>query len=368
VADRADDTEIAGLLESFLLHVYADAEDQVDIADAIPTEILLPELPDSAAVLMELLSERRGSKVQIRVPQRGDKYTLLDTVAQNAAEALAIHKTRRASDLATRNLALAEIQEALGMENAPLRIECYDISHLQGSDVVASMVVFEDGLPRKADYRRFVLKNQASDDVGAMYEVVTRRFTRLLEDQSEFDADSAGEGPLLIDPTTGAPRKFAYAPALVVVDGGAPQVAAAERAMRDLGVSDVALCGLAKRLEEVWLPDDEYPVILPRNSEGLYLLQRIRDEAHRFAITHHRGRRSKSMLESALDQVPGLGEMRRKVLLKHFSSLKKLRAATAEELAQVPGIGTKLANTVVAALAEQQPTEAINMTTGEIVE
>ena len=281
----------------------------------MPREILVPELPTSLESLTELLTERRGSHVGIRVPQRGDKRTLMETVAKNAAEALIRHKTTRASDLSTRNRALEEIQEALELPGAPLRIECFDISNLQGTEVVASMVVFEDGLPRKSEYRRFVIRGvDGQNDVASMHEVITRRFRRMIDDRKAATAatDGAdGEGPLLIDPETGAPRRFAYVPQLVVVDGGPPQVAAAAQAMDELGVDDVALCGLAKRLEEVWLPDSAEPVILPRTSEGLYLLQRVRDEAHRFAITHHRGRRSKSMVESVLDQVPGLGEVRR---------------------------------------------------------
>jgi excinuclease ABC subunit C len=237
--------------------------------------------------------------------------------------------------------------------------------------VVASMVVFEDGLPRKSEYRRFVIRHvDGQNDVAAMHEVITRRFRRLLDDRRSLTdrerADDGEEGPLLIDPTTGAPRKFAYAPSLVVVDGGPPQVAAAARALDELGISDVALCGLAKRLEEVWLPDSDEPVILPRTSEGLYLLQRLRDEAHRFAITHHRERRSKSMVESVLDQVPGLGEVRRKLLLNHFGSLKKLRAATVEDIAAVPGFGTKTAISIKQALEAVPQRESINTATGEI--
>ena len=373
VADRSDDADQAALVESFLLYHYAEVEaDGGDISDAIPPEILVPVLPASGTVLAELLTERRGSKVTIRVPQRGDKRALLDTVGKNAAEALALHKTRRASDLSTRNRALEEIQQALDLPTAPLRIECYDISHLQGTQVVGSMVVFEDGLPKKFDYRRFVIRTvEGSNDVGAMYEVISRRFTRMAQEQAET-AD--GDGPALIDPETGAPKKFAYAPGLIVVDGGAPQVAAAARAMADLGVpavgepGGVGLCGLAKRLEEVWLPGEEFPVILPRTSEGLYLLQRVRDEAHRFAITHHRTRRSASMVESVLDAVPGLGDTRRKALLKQFGSLKKLRAASVDDLASVPGIGPKTAQAIVDALAATPAGEAVNMATGEVEE
>ena len=334
VADRMDDGGTDSLIEAFLLQLY----DEVDPADpdptAVPREILVPELPTSLESITELLTQKRGSTVRIKVPQRGDKRVLMETVARNASEALIRHKTSRAGDLSTRNRALEEIQEALELPTAPLRIECYDISNLQGTEVVASMVVFEDGLPRKSEYRRFVIRSvDGQNDVAAMHEVITRRFRRMLDDQRATAAAGAvdgadPEGPLLIDPTTGAPRRFAYAPALVVVDGGPPQVAAAAAALDELGIHDVALCGLAKRLEEVWLPDSDVPVILPRTSEGLYLLQRLRDEAHRFAITHHRSRRSKSMVESLLDDVPGLGEVRRKTLLTHFGSLRKLRAAS----------------------------------------
>jgi excinuclease ABC subunit C len=366
VAERSDDAGTGDLIEQFLLQLYADAD-----ADAVPPLVLLPALPSSAEVLAQLLGEQREGTVRLRVPQRGDKAALLQTAGRNATEALTLHKVRRASDLSTRNRALEELQEALDLPQVPLRIECYDISHTQGSEVVASMVVFEDGLARKSEYRRFVIRTvEGSNDVGAMHEVITRRFTRLLEERrQQAAADEAVEsGPLLVDPTTGAPRKFAYLPALVVVDGGAPQVAAAERALADLGIVDVALCGLAKRLEEVWLPGEEYPLILPRASEGLYLLQRVRDEAHRFAITHHRNRRSASMVESLLDDVPGLGEIRRKALITYFGSLRKLRAATVEQIAEVPGIGPRTAAAIKAALAAQEAPVAVNVTTGEVIE
>lgn len=366
VADRADDAPTEELVEQFLLQIYGSEPDTENAR--IPREVLVPVMPSSGPVLEELLAEQRGARVHIRVPQRGDKKTLLDTVTRNASEALQQHRIKRASDLSTRNRALEEIRDALALPMAPLRIECYDISHLQGTEVVGSMVVFEDGLPRKSEYRRFVIRSfEGSDDLRAMNEVLTRRFRRLLDDRASMVEGE--DGPMLIDPTTGAPRKFAYAPALVVVDGGQPQVAAAAQVLTELGLADeVALVGLAKRLEEVWLPDEEYPVILPRTSEGLYLLQRLRDEAHRFAISHHRGRRSRAMVESVLDGVPGLGETRRKALLKHFGSLKKLRAATAEDIAQVPGFGPKLADAIVTTLASQAPGEAINMTTGEVIE
>lgn len=364
VAERSDDADTGELIEQFLLQLYADTD-----ADAIPPLVLLPSLPDSADVLAQLLTDQRGRRVRLAVPQRGDKAALLQTAARNAADSLALHKVRRASDLSTRNRALEELQEALDLPQVPLRIECYDISHIQGTEVVASMVVFEDGLARKSEYRRFVIRTvEGSNDVGAMHEVITRRFTRLLEERRSAAESDEASGPLLVDPTTGAPRKFAYAPALVVVDGGAPQVAAAERALAELGVVDVALCGLAKRLEEVWLPGEEFPLILPRASEGLYLLQRIRDEAHRFAITHHRSRRSASMVESLLDEVPGLGEIRRKALLTYFGSLRKLRQAEVAQIAEVPGIGPRTAAAIKQALDAQEAPVAINMTTGEVLE
>jgi excinuclease ABC subunit C len=308
------------------------------------------------------------------VPQRGDKKALMETVARNAGQALTLHKTKRGTDLTARSRALQEIQDALGLDEAPLRIECYDVSHLQENDVVASMVVFEDALARKSEYRRFVIRGHAGQgDVASIHEVITRRFRRYVEERAETgEVDVGGDDlPAGIDPDTGRPRRFAYPPNLVVVDGGAPQVAAARRALDALGVDDVALCGLAKRLEEVWLPGETHPVVLPRTSEGLYLLQRVRDEAHRFAVALHRTRRSKSMTASALDGVPGLGDIRRKALLKHFGSLKRLRAATVEEVAEVPGLGRRTAEAVVAALAEsaqQGAAPAVNMSTGEILD
>jgi excinuclease ABC subunit C len=366
VADRVDEGETDKLVEDFLLQLYADEP------EAIPREVLVPALPPEAEVVEALLSDLRGARVQVRVPQRGDKRTLLETVASNAKQTLALHKTKRASDLTTRNRALEEIREALELPEAPLRIECYDISHLQGSEIVASMVVFEDGLARKSEYRRFVIRGQqGSDDVRAMHEVITRRFRRLLDEQASSVPSTEVEGahgPMLVDPETGRPRKFAYAPGLVVVDGGAPQVAAAVRALDELGIDDVPVCGLAKRLEEVWLPGQADPVILPRSSEGLYLLQRVRDEAHRFAITHHRSRRSKSMVESLLDDVPGLGEVRRRTLMKHFGSLRKLRAATVEEISLVPGIGPATAAAIKSAVDKNGAGVAVNTATGEVEE
>jgi excinuclease ABC subunit C len=358
VAEKADEAAFPELVQSAVMRLYEDSA-----PSAIPREVLVPTLPADAATVTELLSERREGPVTIRVPKRGDKRALMATVEQNAKQSLMRHKMKRSSDLTARSLALEEIQAALGLETAPLRIECYDISNLGATETVASMVVFEDGLPRKSEYRRFTIRNEGQSDVAAMHEVITRRFTQLLKAREGNDEEGPG-----IDPETGKPRRFAYTPALVVVDGGPPQVAAAHAAMQELGIKDIALVGLAKRLEEVWLPDDVDPVILPRTSEGLYLLQRLRDEAHRFAITHHRGRRSKSMIESVLDPVAGLGPARRKALLKTFGSVKKLRAATAEEIATVPGIGAATAQSIVEALATGEQAPAINTATGEILE
>jgi excinuclease ABC subunit C len=367
VADRVEEGGTPELVEQFLLQLYAGAED-----DGVPREILVPALPPEHEVFEQLLSERRGSRVSIRVPRRGDKRTLQETVARNAGQALMMHKTKRGTDLTARNQALEEIQQTLGLDEAPLRIECYDISNLQGTEVVASMVVFEDGLPRKSEYRRFVIRGvEGQNDVASMHEVITRRFRRLLDEQARSTEVATEAGPMLVDPETGRPRKFAYAPGLVVVDGGPPQVAAAQAAMRELGVVDIPVCGLAKRLEEVWLPDQDDPVIFARSSEGLYLLQRVRDEAHRFAITHHRSRRSKSMVESLLDDVPGLGEVRRRTLVKHFGSLKKLRTAEVDEIAQVPGIGPRTAIAIKDAVTRADGhtgRQTVNTATGEIQE
>ncbi|MFC8503543.1 excinuclease ABC subunit UvrC [Pedococcus sp. NPDC057267] len=344
-----------------------------ETGEGVPREVLVPVLPEDDDAVAEWLGALRGSGVQLRVPQRGDKRTLLETVRRNAEQSLARHKLARAGDLTARSQALQELQETLELADAPLRIECFDISHIQGSQVVGSMVVFEDGLARKSEYRRFVIRGEQVDDTAAMDEVLTRRFQRYLEERDsasdvELGPDS-DSGPERIDPDTGRPKKFAYPPNLVVVDGGLPQVNAARAALDRLGIDDVAVVGLAKRLEEVWVPGQEYPVILPRTSEGLYLLQRVRDEAHRFAITFHRQRRSKAMTASALDGIPGLGESRRKGLLRHFGSVKKVRAASVEELQAVSGIGPALAATIAAELSsEGSPVPAVNLMTGEIVD
>ncbi|MFF9190015.1 MULTISPECIES: excinuclease ABC subunit UvrC [Streptomyces] len=398
VTDKVEEITTGALVEHALQQLYGE-----ETGDAVPKEVLVPALPDPVEPVQQWLTERRGSGVSLRIPQRGDKKALMATVERNAQQALALHKTKRASDLTTRSRALEEIAEALDLDSAPLRIECYDISHLQGDDVVASMVVFEDGLARKSEYRRFQIKGFAGqDDVRSMHEVITRRFRRYLAEKERTgewadgqDADTAGpgvgdvasdgrvpadgravpddgealvDGPALKD-DDGRPKRFAYPPQLVVVDGGQPQVAAAQRALDELGIDDIAVCGLAKRLEEVWLPGDDDPVVLPRTSEGLYLLQRVRDEAHRFAITYQRVKRAKRFRSSPLDDVPGLGETRKQALIKHFGSVKKLRAATIDQICEVPGIGRKTAETVAVALARATPAApAVNTATGEIME
>jgi excinuclease ABC subunit C len=396
VVDKLEGERLADLVESFLSQAYL-----VDGYD-VPREVLVPELPADPEVVAELLALQRGGRVDLRVPQRGDKRTLLETVERNAGQSLALHRTKRASDLSARSRALAELQDALDLPEAPLRIECFDVSNLATTNVVSSMVVFEDGLPRKSEYRRFSIRGAAvgadsnakateQNDVASISETIRRRFLRYLDERSAVgeQADTAApaeEGPEVsgtVDvreisgpaaPPPDRPAKFAYPPNLVVVDGGQPQVEAAAAVFDDLGITDIGLCGLAKRLEEVWLPGEPEPVILPRSSEALYLLQRVRDEAHRFAITYHRQKRSKSMIESALDGVAGLGETRRRTLLRTFGSLKRLRAATVEEIAAVPGIGPRTAEAVVAALAPSgspdegaSGTPAVDPSTGEIL-
>ena len=344
------------LVEHLLQQVYGGED--------VPREVLVPVLPPDATDMAAWLGERRGTRVTLRVPQRGDKRTLMTTVERNATQSLARHKVARAGDLTARSQALQDLQDALGLDEAPLRIEGYDIAHVQGSDVVGSMVVFEDGVVRKGEYRRFIVRGDVdgrTDDTAAMHEVLTRRFTRPLRGRdTEATTPDAQPGH--------EARRFAYPPNLVVVDGGAPQVAAAQQVLDELGIDDVALVGLAKRLEEVWLPGDEHPVILPRTSEALYLLQRLRDEAHRFANTFHRERRSRAMTRSALDGIPGLGETRRTALLARFGSVKRIRAARPEELAETPGIGPALAERIAAELAPKTAAPAVNLTTGEVLD
>lgn len=418
VTDKVEAVDTAGLVEHALQQLYGE-----ETGDSVPKEVLVPALPEDPDAVSQWLADRRGSLVSLRIPQRGDKKDLMVTVQRNAQQALGLHKTKRASDLTTRSRALEEIAEALGLDTAPLRVECFDISHLQGDDVVASMVVFEDGLARKSEYRRFQIKGfEGQDDVRSMHEVIGRRFKRYLQEKErtgEWEETPAATGPVpapaptelapgspspalsapSVEPAPagapegsptaladvsaepggepreepreddGRPKRFAYPPQLVVVDGGQPQVAAAKRALDELGIDDIAVCGLAKRLEEVWLPDDDDPVVLPRSSEGLYLLQRIRDEAHRFAITYQRAKRAKRIRSSPLDDVAGLGETRKQALIKHFGSVKKLRQATIDEICEVPGIGRRTAESVAAALATAAPAApAVNTATGEIME
>ena len=394
VVEKVEDLTDAELVEQLLLQVYGEGagalptpverasggarrpERAAERHRAVPREVLVPVLPADTEQIEDWLSGLRGARVQVRVPQRGEKKALAETLRANAQQALVLHRTRRAGDLTTRSQALRELQEALGLAEAPLRIECYDISTTQGTHQVGSMVVFEDGLPRTSEYRTFGVRGTdgagARDDTEAIHEVITRRFRRYLADLEESRAEggeggSGEDGTPIAAPTgevpaddAGAPqrRRFAYPPNLVVVDGGPPQVAAAARALSELGVVDVALCGLAKRLEEVWLPGEDYPLILPRGSEGLYLMQRVRDEAHRFAIKHHRARRSKGMTVSVLDDVPGLGPARRAALLEHFGSVAKLRAASVAELAAVRGMGSRTAQAVHDALSGGGPTAA----------
>ncbi|MCQ1950147.1 excinuclease ABC subunit UvrC [Arthrobacter sp. zg-Y859] len=380
VVEKVEDNDTADLVEHLIQQVYGEANS----TDRIPRQVLVPVLPPDAEELAEWLGGLRGARVDIRVPMRGDKKALMETVARNAADALRLHKSRRAGDITTRSAALQELQEALDLPSPPLRIECYDISHVQGTNVVASMVVAEDGLPKKSDYRKFSITGDAArDDTSSMYNVISRRFRNYLAENADPAADPdapadlpderGGDGDVqpLTDTLTPAPKaKFAYPPNLVVVDGGQPQVAAASKALADLGITDVQVVGLAKRLEEVWVPDSDFPVILPRASEALFLLQRVRDEAHRFAITFHRQKRGKSMTASLLDDVPGLGPSKRQALLKHFGSVKKLRAATEEELLEVPGIGPAMAANLRSRLADKETAgvPAVNMATGEILE
>lgn len=342
IIERMEELDGAQLIADSLRQAYTDVD-----AAAVPREVLVDTLPADLETVTAWLTELRGGTVTIRVPQRGEKRAVLETVAKNAEQALDLHKTRRASDLTTRSAALTEIQEALDLAEPPLRIECIDNSHTGGQDVVGSLVVFEDGLPKKRDYRHFAVTGDAArDDTSAMYDVVSRRFSRYLESLVSEEPDA----------------RFGYRPSLLVVDGALPQVHAAVAALEDLGITDIAVVGLAKRLEEVWVPGDEFPVVLPRNSEGLFMLQRIRDEAHRFAISYHRRRRGRSMQASALDGIPGLGPAKRKALLSRFGSVRRLRAADPAELAAVPGIGPALAERIRTALdpaADDPPSDTV---------
>jgi len=353
IVDRANLLEDEGIISAMLGKIYADNKP--------PSEILVDHLPEDSKVLEEWLSKQRGANVALIEPQRGEKFDLIQTVKRNAHQSLIQYLSKRANDAAVSGSALAEIAEQLELAELPLRIECFDISNIQGTSMVASMVVFEDGQPKKSDYRRFSISDEAGfDDTRAMHHVITRRFKRYLDEKDIDIAEATSQG--------GQRPKFAYPPQLVVVDGGKPQVNAAAKALQELGITDVALCGLAKRLEEVWLPNSSEPVIFPRHSEALYLLQKLRDEAHRFAINFHRSKRSKVMLESLLDEVAGLGEIRRKSLLSHFGSVSALKAATIDELAVVPGIGKKMAKTIIDQINSQDLPLNIDMQTGEILD
>lgn len=348
------------LVDQILQRTYGSSA-SVDI----PKQVLVPALPDDTAELEAWLRDKRGTNVTIQVARRGAKAELMKSAALNAQQALLLHKTRRTSDYVARTQALTDLQEALDLDEAPLRIECYDVSHLSGTNVVASMVVFEDGLPRKDQYRTFGVP-ETTDDTDSLYQVLVRRLAYIDDEREVADAVSSGgesgnemSAPVSSDPTadgtvvtTRNRQRFAYRPQLLVVDGGKPQVNAAARALTDTGHTEIALCGIAKRLEEVWLPGEDYPVILPRTSEALYLLQRLRDEAHRFAITKQRGTRKRD-ITTVLAEIPGLGETRIRALLRHFGSVAALKNATVEEIEQLPGVGPKLAATIHAHLASR---------------
>ena len=353
VIDRANLLEDESIISAMLGKIYAESKP--------PPEVLVDQLPEDSDLLQQWLTEQRGKSVSLIQPARGEKLELVQTVKRNANQALIQYLSKRANDAAVSGSALAEIAEQLELAELPLRIECFDISNIQGTSMVASMVVFEDGQPKKSDYRRFSIDDDAGfDDTRAMHHVITRRFKRYLDEKDIDVAEATAQGA--------SRPKFAYPPQLVVVDGGKPQVNAAAKALRELGITDIALCGLAKRLEEVWLPNNSEPIIFPRHSEALYLLQKVRDEAHRFAINFHRSKRSKVMLESLLDQISGLGEVRRKSLLTHFGSVTALKSATLSELSAVPGIGEKMANTIIDQIKNQAEQVGIDMQSGEILD
>ena len=353
VIDRANLLEDESIISAMLGKIYAESKP--------PPEVLVDQLPEDSDLLQQWLTEQRGKSVSLIQPARGEKLELVQTVKRNANQALIQYLSKRANDAAVSGSALAEIAEQLELAELPLRIECFDISNIQGTSMVASMVVFEDGQPKKSDYRRFSIDDDAGfDDTRAMHHVITRRFKRYLDEKDIDVAEATAQGA--------SRPKFAYPPQLVVVDGGKPQVNAAAKALRELGITDIALCGLAKRLEEVWLPNNSEPIIFPRHSEALYLLQKVRDEAHRFAINFHRSKRSKVMLESLLDQISGLGEVRRKSLLTHFGSVTALKSATLSELSAVPGIGEKMAKTIIDQIKNQAEHVGVDMQSGEILD
>ncbi|MGP5268221.1 excinuclease ABC subunit UvrC [Brachybacterium alimentarium] len=357
-AEILDTSTAADLIERALTTLYTEG--------AAPKEVLVPVLPTHRDQVLELI----GRPVDLRIPQRGEKKDLLATVTDNALEALRLHRLKRTGDITARTKALEDLGEALELAEPPLRIECFDISHSHGTNVVGSQVVFEDGLPKKSEYRRYSVSGDAArDDTASMYDVITRRLKHHLDPPEKTEEES---------------RRFAYPPSLILVDGGAPQVAAAQRAFDELGITDIALAGIAKRLEEIWVPGDEYPVILPRTSEALFLVQRLRDEAHRFAITYHRSKRGRAMQASALDGIPGLGPARRRSLLDRFVTVSAIRSASEEELQQVDGIGPALAAQILTALRSEEAPETdaasasatdddslgvtVDMATGEILD
>jgi excinuclease ABC subunit C len=353
IIDRAKILEDESIISAMIGKIYNDTTP--------PSEILVDQLPADSDDLMAWLTNKRGKSVNLLQPQRGEKVEIVEMVKRNAHQALIQYLSKRANDAAVSGSALTQIAEYLELPELPLRIECFDISNIQGTNMVASMVVFEDGQAKKSDYRRFSINDEAGfDDTRAIHHVITRRFKRYLAEKDIDNLQAEIDG-------AGKPR-FAYPPQLVIVDGGKGQVNAAARAFDELGIKDVVLVGLAKRLEEVYLPHTSDPIIFPRHSEALYLFQRIRDEAHRFAITFHRSKRSKMMLESLLDEIPGLGEVRRKSLLDVFGSVTALRKATLVELAAVPGIGEKMAEIIISHLQNTQRSENIDMETGEILD
>jgi excinuclease ABC subunit C len=358
IASRAWIIDLSDVLEEE--DVISAALAKIYLENKAPSEVLVDREPTDAEAIEGWLGSISGHKVNISVPQRGEKFEMMRTVARNANQALIQYLSKRSNDVAVVGKALEEIQEALSLHELPLRIECFDISNIQGKHMVASMVVFEDGQPKKADYRRFAIDDDAGfDDTRAMNHVITRRMKRYLAEKDVDINEVKMQG--------GARPKFAYPPQLIVVDGGAPQVNAAFTALSALGLEKIPLVGLAKRLEEVWLPGNSDPIILPRHSEGLYMLQRVRDEAHRFAINFHRSKRSSVMLESLLDEIPLLGEVRRKALLDRFGSVAAMRKASVSEIAAVPGIGEKIAGIIEENLqAKSAPAPAIDLGTGEI--
>ena len=353
IIDRANLLEDEEIITAMIGKIYSES--------IPPQELIIDQLPEDISSIEEWLSEKAGKSVSLTRPVKGEKLEIIQLVKRNANQALIQYLSKRANDSAVSGGALTEIAEQLELAELPLRIECFDISNIQGTSMVASMVVFEDGQPKKSEYRRFSIDDQSGfDDTRAMNHVITRRFKRYLEEKNIDIAESNTQGV--------SRPKFAYPPQLVVVDGGKPQVNAAAKALRDLGIEDIALCGLAKRLEEVWLPNSSEPIIFPRHSEALYLLQRVRDEAHRFAINFHRSKRSKLMLDSFLDEIGGLGEGRRKALLYKFGTVTALKSASIEEISDVPGIGPKMAKTIFESINQKEPTRNIDMQTGEILD